>query len=288
MKEIVVISGKGGTGKTTILSSLCTLAHSPMIADCDVDAANMHIMVESKQEKETLFSGGKKAIIDEGACQQCGVCIENCRFNAISDGFEVMPRACEGCSVCVQVCPHEAVSMKDSLSASIYLSSTAYGPMSHAELYPGEEGSGKLVTAVRQQARKIAEERGLDLILVDGPPGIGCPVIATVTGASMALLVCEPSVSGLSDLERVMTLCNQLNVPLAVCVNKYDINTTITSRIHDVCSEKSVPVVGNVPYHEDVREALLEGKVLVESYQSAPAVAIRDMWEKIRELFSSL
>jgi len=213
MKEVVILSGKGGTGKTSIVGSFAAIAKNKVMADCDVDAADLHLLLAPSVKEEKEFRSGQVAVIDEEKCTQCGLCQDVCRFDAITD-FEVDPISCEGCGFCSHICPVEAISMKESLSGFWFTSNTKYGPLVHARLGIAQENSGKLVALVRQRAKEIAESDGLDYIISDGPPGIGCPVISSLSGANLALLVTEPTLSGIHDLERVLGVCHHFGIRL--------------------------------------------------------------------------
>ena len=241
MKEVVILSGKGGTGKTSIVGSFAALAQNKVLADCDVDAADLHLLLSPSIKQENEFWSGQVAFIDEEKCTQCGLCQDVCRFDAIDD-FKIDPISCEGCGFCSHICPVEAITMKESLSGRWFISDTKYGPLVHARLGIAQENSGKLVALVRQHAKQIAERDGLDYIISDGPPGIGCPVISSLSGANLALLVTEPTLSGIHDLERVLGVCRHFDIPALVCVNKYDLNTDNTRQIEDYCLNLGVEV----------------------------------------------
>lgn len=282
MREVVVISGKGGTGKTTIVASFAALARNKVMVDCDVDAADLHLLLHPAVKESNEFWSGGYSVIDPEACIQCGLCEELCRFGAIKD-FVVDPVACEGCGFCRNVCPVDAVSMKERLSGHWFRSETRYGPLVHAKLGVAQENSGRLVTLVRQEASKTAEQRGSDLILSDGPPGIGCPVIASLSGVDVALVVTEPTLSGIHDMERIVSLCRHFNVPALVCVNKYDINEENTRRIEEGCQEAGVAVVSRIPYDPTVVEALAKGLPVVEYAQNGVARSIMELWGSVLE-----
>ncbi|MCU0639718.1 MAG: ATP-binding protein [Candidatus Krumholzibacteria bacterium] len=288
MKELVIISGKGGTGKTSLTASFVALAGRPVIADCDVDAADLHLVLSPAVEERHEFRGGHEAVIRAEACIGCGVCMDNCRFGAVRAGdesageapFSIDPIACEGCGVCVRFCPAEAIDFPERLCGEWMVSGTRYGPMVHARLGVAAENSGKLVSTVRTEARRIAEEKGHTLIIVDGPPGIGCPVIASLTGAALVLAVTEPTVSGEHDLDRVLSLTRHFRIPTAVCVNKWDLNPDMTERIEDKARQSGARVAGRVRYDRAVTLAQMQGKAVVE--MEAPCVEdIRGVWERI-------
>ena len=281
MKQITVLSGKGGTGKTTLTASFAALANSVVTSDCDVDASNLHLLLAPEIMQTHKFKGSKLAVIEEMKCNQCGKCEEACRFDAISN-LVIDPVLCEGCGVCAYVCPVEAIELKERVSGYAFISKTKYGPMSHARLNPGEENSGKLVTLVRSNARQIAEKENIDLILNDGPPGIGCPVIASVSGVDVGLIVVEPTLSGIHDMERALGLLNHFRISSLVCINKYDINRENTRRIVEFCESNSIEVAGNIPFDSLVTRAMVAGKPVVEhSPKSMVSKEIEEVWERI-------
>ena len=286
MKEIVVISGKGGTGKTSIVAAFAALADKKVLADCDVDAADLHLVLEPDIKSRREFSGGKIAWIDVDRCTHCDRCRELCRFDAISEDHVVDPIACEGCAVCHFGCPEGAIEMKPSLNGEWFISDTRHGPMVHAKLGIAEENSGKLVTLVRGQAKKIAEERGLDTIIVDGSPGIGCPVIASITGANLVLIVTEPTLSGIHDLERVAGLAKFFGIPAAVCVNKADINVDMTDRIEKFCKENGLKMMERIGYDTAFTMAQVEGKSVVEYSDSEASIQVRRLWKAVNEMLN--
>jgi len=280
MREIVVLSGKGGTGKTSIVGSLAALASGKVLADCDVDAADLHLLLSPSVKQENEFWSGQLAHIDEAKCTECGLCQELCRFDAIKD-YKVNPIACEGCGFCSQVCPEEAITMRENMSGHWFVSDTKYGPLVHARLGIAQENSGKLVAQVRQEARRIAEEQGLDYIISDGPPGIGCPVISSLSGASLALMVTEPTLSGIHDLERVLGVCRHFGVPGMVCINKYDLNEENSRRIEDYCRKQGIKLAAKVPFDNAVTEAIVRGVPVVEYADGAVSREIEGLWDVI-------
>jgi len=280
MKEIVVLSGKGGTGKTSIVGSLAVLAKRKVLADCDVDAADLHLLLSPSAKQESEFWSGQVASIDEDRCTECGLCQDLCRFDAIKD-FRVDPIACEGCGFCWHICPVEAITMEENMSGRWFISDTRYGPLVHARLGIAQENSGKLVAVVRQQARQIAEEQKLDYIISDGPPGIGCPVISSLSGASLALLVTEPTLSGMHDLERVLGVCRHFGVPAMVCINKYDLNEENTRQIETYCSAQGVELASRIPFDNVVTEALVRGVPVVEYSDGRVSREIGALWQKV-------
>jgi MinD superfamily P-loop ATPase len=280
MKEIVILSGKGGTGKTTIVGSFAALAQSKVLADCDVDAADLHLLLSPSERRKSEFWSGQVAHIDRDRCTECGLCQELCRFNAIKD-FRVDPVSCEGCGFCSQICPATAITMKENMSGYWFISDTKYGPLAHARLGIAQENSGKLVAVVRQQAKHIAEERNLEYIISDGPPGIGCPVISSLSGASLALLVTEPTLSGMHDLERVLGVCRHFGVPALVCINKCDLNEENTQQIESQCLSHGVEIVGRVPFDNVVAQSIVQGIPVVEYSNGTVTQEIERMWHTI-------
>jgi len=282
MKEIVIISGKGGTGKTSITAAFASLTINKVMADCDVDAADLHLILSPKIQHEEDFYSGKTACIRQSDCTQCGKCLEVCQFDAISPDFVVDPVACEGCGVCVWFCPVNAIDFNDNLSGRWFISHTRFGPMVHAKLGIAEENSGKLVTLVRRQAKLLAEKEHLDYIIVDGAPGIGCPVISSITGASAVLVVTEPTLSGKHDMERVVSLATgHFQIPTFICVNKYDLNEEITEQIEKYCHDNNIGFVGKIPYDTIVTDAMVQAKTIIEFSERAISKEIHAMWDKI-------
>jgi MinD superfamily P-loop ATPase len=291
VKEIVVVSGKGGTGKTSVAISFAAMASNKVIADCDVDAADLHLVLAPTELRREPFSGGMCARIEASACIRCGRCAESCRFGAIvspdageTAAYRVDRFACEGCGVCEIVCPADAVVMEGVKNGELFVSESRLGPFVHARLGVAQENSGKLVTLVRKEARRVAGERGLDLLLVDGSPGIGCPVIASLTGASLAVVVTEPTLSGLHDLKRVCGVAGGLRTPTAVCVNKCDLNPDVSDAVEEWCRGKGLPLLGKVPYDGSVTDAQLLGLSVVEHSRGPAATAVRSVWARVLEL----
>jgi len=280
VKQVTILSGKGGTGKTTITGSFAALAEKPVLADCDVDASNLHLILNPKIKETVEFKGLKLAEIDQEKCTRCGLCMQLCRFNAIHD-YVVDPIHCEGCKVCVVNCPAEAINFNERVCGYAYLSDTDYGPMSHARLTPGMENSGKLVTLVRQNAAKLSEDSGRELVLVDGPPGIGCPVIASLSNVDAAVAVVEPTLSGIHDLKRALQLLEHFKIVPSVIVNKYDINMDNTASVRGFCEDQKIPVLGMIPFDENVTKAMVQAKpVVVFSPESSASLAIRETWNR--------
>jgi MinD superfamily P-loop ATPase len=282
MKELVVLSGKGGTGKTSIVGSLAALAQDKVLADCDVDAADLHLLLEPVVRQKHEFWSGQVAEIDQDKCTRCGLCPELCHFDAIKD-FRVDPAACEGCGFCSRICPVEAITMKDNLSGHWFISDTKYGPLVHARLGIAQENSGKLVALVRQQAKEMAEKQGADFIISDGPPGIGCPVISSLSGANLALLVTEPTLSGIHDLERVLGVCRHFGVPALVCINKHDINEENAAKIEDYCLKEKVEVASRIPFDNVVTQAMVKGRPVVEYSDGPVSREIKRLWQNIAQ-----
>ena len=305
MRELVVISGKGGTGKTSLTASFAALAgstpspglgravsrqaRSAVLADCDVDAADLHLVLSPTLRSREDFYCGHTAVIRLPACIGCGVCLVRCRFDAVRKikgekdkaTFSTDTSACEGCGVCVWSCPTKAIDFPERLCGEWYISDTRHGPMAHARLTPGGENSGKLVAKVRETARKLAEEHKAELILVDGPPGIGCAVIASVSGASQVLVVTEPTLSGAHDLARVLELTRHFKIPTAVCVNKWDLNAEMAERIESEACRAGATIAGRVRYDRAVTAAQLQGRAVVEIDVGPLAADIRTVWENL-------
>lgn len=285
MKQLAIISGKGGTGKTSITACFAVLLKKAVIADCDVDAPDLHMLLHPKILQTQQFKSLKIANIDTTKCTKCSLCRESCRFDALTGDFKVDTIACEGCGVCSFVCPANAITLAERLSGSVYLSETKYGFMSHALLNPGEGNSGKLVTLVRQNAKTMADKENSEFIVIDGPPGIGCPVIASISGIDACLIVAEPTFSGIHDLERVLQLLKHFNIMAFVCVNMFDINLINTKKISNFCSENQIEVVGKLLFSSKVTQAMVNGKTVVEySPNSNIALEIVAMWKKIAAL----
>jgi MinD superfamily P-loop ATPase len=290
MKELVIISGKGGTGKTSVAASFAILADRPVIADCDVDASDLHLILKPKIVRREQLAGGKKARIKPGHCVACGKCEELCNFGAISfDGpgngrvdrtFRIDPIGCEGCGVCVWFCAEHAIEFNTVISGEWMISDTRNGPMVHARLGVAAENSGKLVSTVRREAQRIAEEQDRPVIIVDGPPGIGCPVIASVTGASLVLVVTEPTLSGKHDLGRVLSLTQHFSIPAAVCVNKWDLNPGMTVQIEETARRAGASIPGRIRYDRSVTVAQMQERAVVE-IEAPCGDDIRHIWQQL-------
>ncbi len=281
MRRIAVMSGKGGTGKTTAVASMAWYCDGLVLADCDVDAANLALTMTSKLRTKHDYMGAVKAHIDPVICTECGLCEDNCAFDAISD-FKVLSIHCEGCGACKLVCPVDAVTLTREKSGEIYVTDTVRGPMAYAELDPGESNSGKLVTDVRRLADDIAESDGFDTLLIDGPPGTGCPAIASITGVDLVLAITEPSLSGEHDLLRLIDLVQHFSIPMCVAINKYDLHLGMTRRIEERCRENDVRVVGRIPYDTTVLQAIKAMQPLPAFKKTSPAaIELRHIWREV-------
>jgi len=292
MKELVVLSGKGGTGKTSLVGSLATLAENKILVDCDVDAADLHLLLKPDIKHKAEFVGGKKASIIEEKCTACDICPEYCRFEAIKSSdeeggnnprFRIDSLACEGCGVCTHFCPEDAIEFKDVVSGEWYISETRHGPMVHARLGIAQANSGRLATLLRNRARTLAEEKNCDLIIIDGPPGIGCPVIASLTGADYVLIVTEPTVSGLHDLERLLKLIEHFQIKASVCINKYDINPQMTETIENFAARNNIGSAGKIKYDPAMTAAQIQGRTVIEYTDDGISKAIKKIWEKVQK-----
>jgi MinD superfamily P-loop ATPase len=281
MKEITIISGKGGTGKTSVVASFAALAENKVMADADVDAADLHLILDPEIRHEEDFKGGRFAVIDPDRCTECGECLNRCQFNAISPDFVVNKIDCEGCGVCVHFCPVDAIDFPQSVCGKWYISESRFGPMVHAHLGIAEENSGLLVSLVRNQAKVLAEDRGFDTVIVDGPPGIGCPVIASITGTSLVLIVTEPTLSGLHDLERVGGLAAYFKIPTLACINKFDLNEEMSERVADYCEKNGIELVGHIPYDTEVTRAMVAGQSVVEFSKGRVSEAMKEIWHRV-------
>jgi len=293
MKELVVISGKGGTGKTSVVASFAVLAEKAVLADCDVDAADLHLVLPPTILERHKFFGGSCARIMPGHCTACGKCEELCRFDAVFyDGpgngrvaktFRIDPIACEGCGVCAWFCEENAIDFAPAESGRWFISDTRCGPMVHARLGVAAENSGKLVTQIRQAAGQVALSKGLELVICDGSPGIGCPVIASLTGASLALIVVEPTMSGIHDFERIARLTLRLGVPAVVAVNKADLNVAVAQRLEEAAGSLGISPVGRIPYDPEVTRAQIAARSVVETSSGKAAQAIVAIWHRVEE-----
>jgi len=285
MKQIVVVSGKGGTGKSTMAASFAVLAERSVIVDADVDAADLHLLMNPRKQRENDFYSGLLARIDPQLCTRCGECLQACRFGGVTlddDGeYRIDETGCEGCAVCSRVCPVEAISMDERLNGKWFVSETDYGPMVHARLGIAAENSGKLVTLLRRQAAEIAENGRHELVVIDGPPGIGCPVMAAVTGADLLICVAEPTVSGVHDLGRILDLADHFGIRATVIINKCDINPDMNSRIREDCDSRGVGVIAEVPYDSDVIGAIVNSTPLVKFSGGPASSAVSAAWDEL-------
>jgi len=291
MKELVVISGKGGTGKTSIVAAFAKLAKNAVFADCDVDAADLHLVLEPDVKQTSDFSGGKQASIIAEKCIGCGKCKELCRFDAINfDGpandivaktFTIDHVSCEGCKVCVEFCPVDAIEFNDSINGQWFISDTRFGTMVHAKLGIAEENSGKLVFLIRKEAKRIAEEQKKDLIIIDGSPGIGCPVIASITGADLVLIITEPTLSGKHDLERVAQLAAGFKIPTLVAINKFDLNSNMAEQIEKDILKWNIKVVGKIRYDKAFTKAQIMKTSVVEYTSGAVTEDVKALWRNV-------
>lgn len=282
MKELIVISGKGGTGKTSLTAAFANLAANIVLCDADVDAADLFLITEPRIQETHIFKSGHKASIMSDRCSECGLCLELCRFNAIREDFTVDQLSCEGCGVCVYFCPEKAIAFPENTCGEWYISETRMGPMVHARLNIAEENSGKLVALVRGEARKLAENRRADMILTDGPPGIGCPVIAAIGGASAVLIVTEPTVSGRHDMDRVIELARYFKVPAMVCINKYDLNPEMAGEILAEAERKGCSITGRIPFDSSFVKSMVQKQTVIEYDPESPASkAVKMVWERV-------
>ena len=282
MKQIVVISGKGGTGKTVVTGSFAALARNKVMVDCDVDAADLHLLLHPTVKERHEFRSGQTATIDQSLCKKCGKCIVACRFGAVKTDYTIESFSCEGCALCSYICPHGAIHMKENLAGEWFVSDTQHGPFVHAKLGIAEENSGKLVVKIRQIAKELAEKQNFNYVIIDGPPGIGCPVIASLSGVDCALIVTEPTLSGLHDAGRVMELAKHFNISVKLVVNKYDLNLAMTQSIEEFCRKQDVPVIGKIVFDKTVVKALVAGKTIVEYAGCAAGDEVRKIWEDLQ------
>ena len=283
MKEIVVISGKGGTGKTVITAALAALAKNKVMADCDVDAADLHLLLQPKIKEKHVFKSGFTAVIDKKKCTECGKCAEICRFEAIGKDFSIDTISCEGCAFCSFVCPAGAIKMVENEAGEWFISETRFGPLVHAKLGIAKENSGKLVSLVRKKSKEIAERENSEWIIIDGSPGIGCPVIASLSGVNYALVITEPTLSGLHDARRVIGVAGHFKVPVKLVINKYDINLDMTKKIEKYCRDNNIQLIGKIGFDKSIVRAMVEGKTIIEYPHGKAKKEIIDIWENLRK-----
>lgn len=287
MPEILIISGKGGTGKTSLTAAFAHLAENAIICDLDVDAPDLHLLLHPNTQQTHEFYSGYEAVIQPDLCDGCDTCRQMCRYDAVQPGIPapvIDPLKCEGCKVCVEFCPADAIAFTSKHCGNWFRSDTRFGPMVHAQLFPGEENSGRLVAVLRQRAKEMAKAQAQPLILSDGPPGIGCPVISSMSGVNLAVIVTEPTPSGLHDMERIVSLCDHFNIPVAVIINKYDLNEKITQEIEGFCRERDDSVVAKLPHDPVFVHAMLEGRAVTEYANSHISQRIRRAWDHILAL----
>lgn len=282
LKQILVISGKGGTGKTVITGALASISSNKVMADCDVDAADLYLLLKPEIQSRQEFKSGSTACIDKDLCKQCGRCIPVCRFEAIKSDFTIERFSCEGCGLCARVCPFGAIRMEENLSGEWYISNTKYGSLVHAKLGIAEENSGKLVAIVRNAAKDLAEKQSADYVIIDGPPGIGCPVIASMTGVDCALIVTEPTLSGLHDAQRVVKLANHFKIPVKLVINKFDLNSCMADEIVNHFSKEGIQVIGKLPFDKTVVEATVNGETIAEGASSVIKAECNKIWNVLK------
>lgn len=284
MKQIVAISGKGGTGKTVITGALAALAKKRVVADCDVDAADLHLLLKPTIKERHIFKSGLRAIIDKRKCVECGKCIEICRFSAINKEFVVDPISCEGCAFCSHICPADAIKMEENETGEWFISDTRFGTLVHARLGIAEENSGKLVSLVRQKAKEIAEKQSCGWVIIDGAPGIGCPVIASISGVDCALVVTEPTLSGLHDADRVIGVARHFGIPVKLVINKYDLNFDMTEKIEKYCKDNNIELIGKIGFDRSIVKAMVEGKTIVEYPEGKTKGEITRIWKRLSRM----
>ena len=283
LKHLAIISGKGGTGKTTLAAAFAKLAEKVVVADCDVDAADLHLVLKPEFRQSFTYRGGKKADIDLNKCTECDLCSDHCRFDAIHH-YQVDLLACEGCGFCYHICPENAVTMKEIISGYYHVGKFSDGHIVDAALEPGESNTGKLVTEVKNHAKSIAQKNKSKWLLIDGPPGIGCPVNASLAGVDFAIIVTEPTISGLSDMKRLMNLIQRFHIHAVIVINKYDLNPSMAHLIEVYANERNIMIAGKIPFDETVDKALLGEKSIIEIKDNAVAQEIVNIWQKINQV----
>lgn len=286
MNSILFLSGKGGTGKTSLAGAFAVLTEEKVLADCDVDAANLHLLLDPSVVTEGEYEGSKSAITNDERCTACGKCREVCRFHAIGEDFRIDEYLCEGCGACAFVCPVDAITLAPRVTGHWMTAETRLGPLASAELDPGEETSGKLVMHVKQKAQELGQEMGIERLIIDGAPGIGCPVIASASGASAVILVTEPSLSGLHDLERILGVVNHFRIPSYLVINKADLSVDLTKVVRAFAFENGVPLLGEIPFDKKVTEAMVAGRSVVEDGRGPASEAMRQIFERFVEVSS--
>ncbi len=284
--EIAVISGKGGTGKSSISAAFATLNSNVLIADCDVDAANLYLLFNPIHESEEIYIAGHKAVIDYKKCSNCGLCLNHCRFDSISymnGRIAISETSCDGCFLCSRICPESAISMVKNDKSRMYAGSFRNGKMVYGRLSPGEENSGKLVSMVRSKAKQLAKDNGIEIIILDGPPGIGCPVISTITGVDSVVIVTEPTISGLHDMQRTIEVIKKFNLKSGVIINKFDLNLDMSTQIDNWCISNGIEVIGHLPFDPQMVNAMVQGKTIIElDSDSAISTEIKRIWNHIK------
>lgn len=290
MKEVLILSGKGGTGKTSIIGGFANLADNKILVDCDVDASDLHLLLAPRPTETHDFISGVKARVEADNCTACRLCDEICQFDAITmkNTAVISELACEGCGVCAHFCPEETIVLDKNHCGSWYISETEYGSLVHAQLFAGEENSGKLVSHIKNQARQLAESTNTDLILIDGAPGVGCPVIASLSNVNLAVVITEPTLSGRHDLERILDLTDHFKIPALVCINKWDIHPEMSTIIEEACKKRNVDLLGKIPFDPTVIDCQIQGLPVTSSDTSVAADAIRTIWLKLQDRINTL
>lgn len=285
IKEVLILSGKGGTGKTSLVGSFAHLADNKIMVDCDVDASDLHLLLAPKPTETHDFKSGVKARVEADKCSSCGMCEELCQFDSIvmEETAVISKLNCEGCGVCAHFCPEDAIILEENHCGSWYIADTAYGPLVHAQLFAGEENSGKLVSHIKQQARQLAESTNANLILIDGAPGVGCPVIASLSNVDLAVVITEPTLSGKHDLDRILDLTDHFKVPALVCINKWDLHPEMSDTIEASCKERGAELLGRIPFDPKVIACQIQGIPVTATDTSLAAYSILEVWKKLKE-----